>query len=72
MSRHILIVLLLATEVALAAKKPEAKHVTAAAEKKTPPSIIKLAPGGEPRGECDVCSGVEHGQQTGHICGIVR
>ena len=35
MSRHILIVLLLATDVALAAKRPGAKHVTAAAQKKT-------------------------------------
>ena len=35
MSRHILIVLLLATDVALAAKKPGAKQVTAAAQKKT-------------------------------------
>jgi hypothetical protein len=35
MSRHILIVLLLATDVALAAKKPGAKHVTAATQKKT-------------------------------------
>jgi hypothetical protein len=35
MSRYLLIVLLLATDVALAAKKPGAKHVTAAAQKKT-------------------------------------
>jgi len=47
-------------------------EVAAAAEKKTPPLIIKLAPGGEPRGEGDVCPGVERSQQARHIGGIVR
>ena len=35
MSRYLLIVLLLAADAALAAKKPGAKHMTAAAQKKT-------------------------------------
>ena len=35
MSRYLLIVLLLATEIALAANKPRAKHVSAAAHKDT-------------------------------------